>query len=100
MLLHPGVYYGMTPRQFFNALRGYRNKQDLLSRERWMIARKMMYAAMAPYAKNLKETEIMQFPWEDEIIKQLDASELQKMKEQQAENEQFWARWDEKKSMA
>lgn len=100
LLLDPDVYYRMTPRNFLNALAGYRRKEDLLSRERWMIARKMMYAALAPYAKSLKETEIMEFPWEENLVKELNATEVEEMRKQIEENEKFWARWDAKKASA
>lgn len=100
MMLDPFVFYNMTPRNFFNALKGYRRKEDNLSKERWVIARKMMYATIMVHAKNIKETDVMTFPWERKKVRLLQEEEIESMREQEAKIEKFFAAWDAKKNIA
>jgi len=58
-------FYNLTPRQFANTVNGRRKSDDNKSKERWMIARKIMYFSIVLKTKNLKENDIMSFPWED-----------------------------------
>lgn len=100
MGLIPEVYYSMTSRQFFNALQGYRRKEDNLSKERWVIARKMMYATIMVHTKNLKETDVMTFPWEKKKVQKLQEAEMQKMQKELDAAAALWAAWDAKKGKA
>jgi len=70
-----------------------------LSRERWMMTRKMMYSIMAPYlGKEVKETDIIAFPWEGKVIQELTDEEEEILLDQQARSEAFFARWDARKN--
>jgi hypothetical protein len=91
-------FYKLTQRQFFNIVNGYRKKEDYLSRERWIIGRKMMFAMMGPYLpQNTKETEIISFPWEDDLIKELSKEEKEKAIQDHEASEAYWAKWDSRK---
>lgn len=58
--------YGLTPRQFANALYGYQVRVVTAQRESYEQTRMIMFAAQAPYAdKNFKPTDIIVFPWEE-----------------------------------
>jgi len=60
-----------------------------------------MYASMKPHLidQNAKETDIVSFPWETEIIETLTAEEEIQMLEGQKLSEAFFARWDARKSV-
>lgn len=88
-------FYSLTYRQFTNILNGYQKKEDNKSKERWLIARKMMYASIIPHAKEgLKETDLLAFPWEDVTIKKLSEEQLLKDREIEQLSKQFFDRWD------
>ena len=94
-------FYKLTPRQFSNILKGYRNKEDNLSKERWIIARKLMYAAMAPYLnKSVKETDLIPFSWEKDTLENLSEESELEMILAIEESKKFWQQWDEKKATA
>lgn len=59
-------FYSLTPRQWSNTEKGYYNKELILMKDRWIQTRKMMWAALASNVKNLKEKELVSFPWDDE----------------------------------
>ena len=59
-------FYSLTPRQWTNTEKGYYAKELILMKDRWIQTRKMMWAALASNVKNLKENELMSFPWDDE----------------------------------
>lgn len=78
-------------------MRGYRKHQDTLSRERLIIARKMMWSALAPHVKGLKEEEVISFPWEKEILKQLSLDEIAQVQAEVEEAKSFWDDYDQQK---
>jgi len=84
-----------------NIVNGYQKKKDYESRERWVIARKMMHASLTPYLKDeMSEIEFMQFPWEEDLAKKLeeqyDESYLQKIQE----SIQMWERIDSQRNIS
>lgn len=98
MGLNVHYFYKLTQRQFYNTVNGYRKKEDYLSRERWHIARKTMYAAMGPYLpKGTNEHEIITFPWEGQIIKKMSEEDLIEAMQGQEASELFWKEWDRRK---
>jgi hypothetical protein len=98
MQLQLKEYYNLTPRNFFNALKGFRKKEDTLSKERWLIARKIMFASMKPYLEqSAKETDLLQFTWEENQLKELAESDAEKIKEDIIRMENYWAEIDEKR---
>ena len=89
-------FYSLTYRQFLNTVNGYRKKEDAKSRERWLIARKIMYASVAVHAKeSFRETDILQFPWEAETIGKITEEEEAEMLERQKISEKFFAKFDD-----
>ena len=94
-------FYKLTPRQFSNIMKGYRNKEDNLSKERWVIARKLMYASMAPYLnKSVKETDLIPFDWEKDTLQDMSEEDETDMIITIEESKKFWQQWDEKKATA
>lgn len=91
-------FYSLTPRSFSNAVQGYRNKEETLSRERFLIMRKLMYASLRPHGQSsFQETDIMVFPWEELTIKKLSEEQAaQALLEVEKVND-FWRNYDEKK---
>lgn len=54
---------------------------------------------MQPHSTEvIKETELISFNWEDEIIQQLTEEEEEIMKIQQSQSEEFFAKWDRRKA--
>ncbi len=59
-------FYSLTPRQWSNTEKGYYAKELILMKDRWIQTRKVMWAVLMPNAKNLKESEVLSFPWDAE----------------------------------
>jgi len=96
--LDVNYFYKLTQRQFYNTVNGYRKKEDYLSRERWQVARKIMFSYMCKYlGSNAKETDIITFPWEDNKVKLLNEEEEVFLINQQKLSEDFFARIDQKR---
>jgi hypothetical protein len=88
-------YYSLTPRQFNNALIGYRNKENLLSQERWLIARKVIFYNVLCHAeKPPLEQELFPLPWDVAPVDMTEA-ETAKMLEDLEQQKEFWKRFDE-----
>lgn len=96
MNLNVDYFYRLTPREFANAVNGYRKREDNLSRERWMIARKIMWASLAPNSKNLKENQILEFPWEVELQEEFTEEDNAVLLEEIEKVEEFYRLQDEK----
>ncbi|MCG7502382.1 hypothetical protein MHM83_10910 [Tenacibaculum sp. Mcav3-52] len=60
-------FYSLTPRQFYNVLKGFRKREAEKEQSEWYRARMLMYHAILPYSDNkkLKIQDIMEFPWEE-----------------------------------
>ncbi len=57
-----------------------------------------MYASMAPYAKdNFKELDILEFPWEKDLLSKISEKEYQKMLEVERISKAFFGRYDAQK---
>lgn len=53
---------------------------------------------MVPYLeKNIKETDIMPFPWEENIIQELSIEEELQLQNDVEKSKAFWDAWDAKK---
>ena len=96
MNLNVDYFYRLTPREFANTVNGYRKREDNLSRERWMIARKIMWASLAPNSKNLKENQILEFPWEVELQEEFTEEDNAVLLEEIEKVEEFYRLQDEK----
>lgn len=91
--------YSLTQRQLHNIVNGYEKKEDYASRERWQIARKIMYGSMYSFmSESFKETDIIVFPWEQKKLIKLTQEEEKNLKEQEAISESFFNRWDKLKA--
>jgi hypothetical protein len=78
-----------------NTVSGFEEKRSQNTKMFWEMTRKIMYASVMPHAKEgLKDTEILEFPWEKTKIEQLSLDELAQMQEQEALAKAFFERWD------
>ncbi|QGK72848.1 hypothetical protein [Flavobacterium sp. SLB02] len=92
-------FYSLTYRQFENTVNGFRKYEDAKSKEQWGMTRKVMYAAMAPYAKEgFKEIDVIEFPWEENIRKNISDEEHAQMLKIEKISKEFFDRYDLKKS--
>ena len=74
---------------------GFEKKRNQNTQMFWETTRKIMYAAVMPHAKEgLKDTDILEFPWEKAKIQQLSLDEMVEMQEQEALAKAFFERWD------
>lgn len=92
-------FYSLTYREFVNTVNGFRKYEDAKSREQWIMTRKMMWSTLAPYQKeNFKETDVLEFPWEKDLLNKISEKEYQEMLEKEKISEAFFARYDAKKA--
>ena len=57
----------------------------------------MMWSALAPHVKGLKEEEVISFPWEKETLKKLLLDEIEQVQAEVEEANSFWDDYDQKK---
>lgn len=88
-------FYDLTPRQFSNTERGFRKYEDILSKERWIMTRKIMWATAFPHFKKLPENELLSFPWDDFEIEEMSLEESKKLKEGADRVKEFYKHQDE-----
>jgi hypothetical protein len=87
--------YSLTPRSFFNAVNGTRKKEDAFSKERWVMTREIMFAAMMPYLeKGTEKTDVITFDWEQKEIKRLAEQKSKTIVEDIEQIKEFWERQD------
>lgn len=78
-----------------NTVMGFEKKRNQNTQMFWEMTRKIMYAAVMPHAKEgLKDTDVLEFPWEQAKIQQLSLDEMVAMQEQEALAKAFFERWD------
>lgn len=87
-------FYQLTPKEFFAYREGFIGIRDADSKERLLLTRKLMYASLAPYSKNLKEVQIMEFEWEKDTIKKLTEEEALEAEIEVRESINFWKKYD------
>lgn len=90
--------YSLTPRQFYNIQKGWNEKRDGESKERILLARKIMYASIMPHTKHLTENDVwpldfLNLPEEEERNDEQLAKDLE-------DSLAFWARVDEHRAKA
>lgn len=60
-----------------------------------------MYAAIVPHVKKgLKETDLLTFPWEEQLLIDFTIEEEQKLQEEVEKIRNFYESWDNKKAQA
>lgn len=80
----------MAPEYFKKELRPYEAEAflkgvELAERSSWEQTRMQMYSALAPWSKNLKETDIVEFAWDKE------RAEAEAPTREEIENAREWA---------
>jgi hypothetical protein len=93
-------FYSLTPRQFANTVNGRRKRDDNESKERWMIARKIMYFSIVLKTKNLKEKDIINFPWEDSKEFEFSIEDQEKLLDEVESVKAFYEDQDKKEKAA
>lgn len=62
-----GELYGLTPREFFNAVQGFNEAEENRMKDEWERARLVAYYAVSPYLKDGKTMErVIPLPWDAE----------------------------------
>lgn len=61
-----------------------------------MMTRKMMWATLAPNSKNLKENQILEFPWETDNQKEFTEEDNALLLEETEKVKEFYRLRDEK----
>jgi hypothetical protein len=61
-------FYYLTPREFYNLLRGYRKKEFDKEKIQWDRVRLQIYYSVLPYSKDkkLSPMDVLTFPWEEQ----------------------------------
>lgn len=88
-------FYNLTPRQFSNTERGFRKQEDILSKERWIMTRKIMWATAFPHFKKVEERELLPFPWDQSEIEEMSFEESKKLKDGADRVKEFYKKQDE-----
>lgn len=91
-------FYSLTPREFNNIQQGYNERREAESNERLILARRLMFAVLAPYKKGMTEESL----WPLDIDKQHDveARDEADMVKQLQDSIDFWARIDAARAKA
>jgi hypothetical protein len=66
--------YDLTPREFFNAVKGYDEQEQLRQREAWERMRMQTTALLQVHTKRgrkLKPTDVFKFEWDEDAIKKI-----------------------------
>jgi hypothetical protein len=91
--------YSLTPRSFFNAVDGFRKREDNNSKERWIQTRKIMFSVMKPYlSEGVEEYEIQPFEWELGLIETSKKEQEQKALEGAQKTRDYWEEFDRKQA--
>jgi hypothetical protein len=99
--LTPKRFYKLTYRQFTNMLNGYQKEKDTESRERIIIMRNLMWAALMPtQKKGFKPTDIITFDFEQEAIKKLTLLEYNEFENEIEKVQEYYRKLDAKKNNA
>lgn len=90
-------FYSLTPRQFYNIQKGYSDRREAESNERLILTRRIMYASLMPWSKNLNEQDVWKFDWETnaQIERGEEADKL--LAQQLEETEKYWQSIDERR---
>ncbi|MFH6966482.1 hypothetical protein [Flavobacterium sp. FlaQc-28] len=88
-------FYYLTPRSFFNAVNGQRKKEDVYSKERWIMTREIMFSAMKPYLpEGTEKTDILVFQWEQKQLQKDKEIKALTLVEDIEKMNAFWERQD------
>lgn len=91
-------FYEMTPREFFLFREGFINARDTDAKFNMSMVRKIMFASIMPHSKRgLKETDIMEFEWEEELVVELTEEELKEQHEEVQRSIDVWKQYDARK---
>lgn len=98
MGLNIDYFYSLTPRQFYNHQKGWSDVRDAESKERMIYTRRLMYASLAPWAKNLKEQDIWKFDF-DEAYPEIEEKDEATVAMELEETLRFWEEIDRKRGV-
>lgn len=87
-------FYSLTLRQFLNIQKGWSDKRDADAKMQMVLTRKMMFAALSPWGKNLTEEKVWPFDWENEQQEQRTEAETAQMEKELEASKKRWAERD------
>jgi hypothetical protein len=88
-------FYEMTPKEFFLYREGFIGKRDADAKFTLVTTRKLMFASIMPHARRgLKETDIMEFEWENDLIETLTEEEINEQRKEVQQSIEFWKNYD------
>lgn len=96
MGLKINYFYSLTPRQFFNHVKGWSDLRDAESKERMIFTRRLMYSNLAPWTKGLKETDIWPFDFEKDNN---DRKDHEILKEELQQTLDYWDEIDRRREL-
>lgn len=100
MGLDINYFYNLTPRQFTNIQKGWSDRRDAESKERMIYTRRLMFAFLQPYAKNLTEQKLWPFDWESESVLERSVEESDAMAKELEATIKRWEQRDKKRQAA
>lgn len=97
MGLQLDYFYSLTPRQFSNAVKGFRKKEENRSKEAWVMHRRTAFWILSPNLKEgARELDLDVFYWEKDSVKELAEAEVLQMQEIIKKSQSVFDRYDEK----
>lgn len=93
-------FYSLTPRQFTNIQKGWSDRRDAEQKERFILTRRLMFAALAPHSKGLTEQSIWPLEFENELLDEVEQRDDEQMAKDLEEVRLFWERYDAIKAKA
>jgi hypothetical protein len=98
MGLLPVEMYEMTPREFFSYREGFINRRVADSNFQLIMVRKVMWATMTPHYKNLKENDLFELDFEQNIFEQINDEEKEIIEQEKQKVLDFWKKYDAAKA--
>ncbi|OXB01750.1 hypothetical protein B0A75_04730 [Flavobacterium oncorhynchi] len=99
--LKVNYFYSLTPREFVNTERGIRKHEEILSQERWIMTRKIMWATAFPHLKRVTEHDLQPFPWDEIEFEGMSVEESKRLQTEAEKVKEFYRKQDEiKKSQS
>jgi hypothetical protein len=87
--------YSLTPCQFYNTLKGYRDKEEKALRLSLVLTRRLSFHVLQPYSKQLKkETDLYLFDWEKDAATALTEAEMHEIEAEHEKIKERWAQYD------
>lgn len=100
MGLNIDYFYRLTPRQFTNIQKGWTERRDAEQKERFILTRRLMFAALAPHSKGITEQSIWEFDFENDLLQKAEQRDDEQLVKDLEATKLFWERYDAIKAKA